>query len=388
MRRVRALLAVAVLSLAGGAMPRAAGAQEDAPTGELSAALASVRPGTVVRVHSGGGDRLEGVLVGVEADALMVEVAGTAQRIPGASVEAVWARGRQTRRGATIGGVVVGGAALLYGAFLGMIISATGYDDGEAPVLLGLGSGALGAAGGALAGGVIGSTLSRWYQVYPAGRTGQVPDSLPADAGEAGAPERVAVEPRRLGSAEVTAGYARSPQDGGTDGGLAGRAALVAEFARGERGFLGVGLEAGGQSLGGTGARLAPEVRQVCDPECEYRVDSVAVQRRYRVYDVGGVLRAGWARQGLEPYGVLGLGMQVRRTETVPVDEPIQIAGTATRVVAGYSVGAGARLRRPATPWTLGVEGRWHSNLLSGQSDGLDEAFGFWTVGATLNRRW
>ncbi|HEV2150472.1 MAG TPA: hypothetical protein VGR37_23935 [Longimicrobiaceae bacterium] len=384
---MRPLTTVALLLLAATAAPRPAGAQEDAPAGELAAALAPVRQGTMLRVHSRGGGRLEGLLVGVEADVLVIDAAGAEQRIPAAGVEAVWARGRQTRRGATIGGVVAGGAALLYGAFFGLLIAGEGGTTGESVKVM-LGSGALGAAGGALAGGVVGSTLTRWYRVYPAGEASLAPNAPPrVTTPEADPVERGSVEPRRLGGAEVAAGYARSPEDGGTDGGLAGRVALVAEFPRGERAFLGVGLEAGRQSLGGTGVRRAREALQVCDPQCEYRTDSVDVRRSYRVSDVGGMLRAGLVLPGVEPYAVLGLGTQFRRTDVLPVDGARQ-TGSSSRVVVGYSAGAGGRLRRPGAPWTVGVEGRWHSNLIAGQSDGIDEAFGFWTVGATLNRRW
>lgn len=378
----RPLLISLLLLVAIGATTRPSGAQEDAPVGEM-AALSSIPQGTVMRVHTRGGGRLEGLLVKVEADTLVLAAAGAEHRIPAARLETVWARGRQTRRGATLGAAVAGGAALLYGAWFGWLVAGTGDGGSEEAAGIALGSGALGAAGGALVGGIIGSTITRWYRVYPAGEAPPMLD-VPRP-GEL--PEAPPVEPRRLGGAEVTGGYARSPEDGGTDGGLAGRMALVAEFPRGRHGYLGVGLEAGGQSLGGTGIRRALESRFVCDPDCEFRVDSVSVRRRYRVYDVGGLLRAGWAREGVEPYAVLGLGTQLRRVEVLHVDDPRQ-QGLSTRVVAGYSVGAGGRLRRPGAAWTLGVEGRWHSNLFPGQSSGIDEAFGFWTVGATLHRRW
>ena len=389
MRRHLRPLPIVALLLAAGVPPHPAAAQES-PAGDLAAALAPIPRGTVLRVDGPEGLLLEGVLVRLNADTLVLDAAGVEQRISAGQIEAVWARGRQTRRGATIGAVVAGGAALLYGAWFGLLVSATG--DGESSggaAGIALGSGALGAAGGALVGGVVGSTLTRWNRVYPAGEAPPVPEAAPTGIPpESALPEESGpVEPRRLGGLEVAAAYARSPEDGGTGGGPAGRAALLAEFPRGESGFLGVGLEVGVQSLGGTGARRAPVVRQVCDPECEYRVDSISVRRRYGVYDAGAVLRAGWARQGVEPYAVLGLGTQLRRVEVAHVGDPGERT-TSTRVVAGYSAGAGGRLRRPGNPWAVGVEGRWHSNLLPGQSSGIDEAFGYWTVGATLTRRW
>jgi hypothetical protein len=310
-------------------------------------------------------------------------------------VDAVWLRGRATRRGAAIGVIAGGGAGLLFAGWFAALVSTTG-DGEDGAVGLVLGGTLIGAAGGGALGGAIGATTARWRQLHPESGI-RVPLALGVPEVDL-SPTPVATRgprARRFAAVEGALGHGRSPEDGGTSGGIGARLALLSEYGSTDRGglrpFAEFGPEIGYQALGSTGPRRALRIRSVCLPNgpCDTVVDSVAVRREYAALDAGGVLRVGIDGGVLEPYGLVGSGVQVRRVTTTPVAGPDGDFGIpGSNYIVGYSAGGGVQARPRSLPFAFGVEARWRSNLFDGQSDGIDEAFGFWTLGATVKRSW
>lgn len=371
------LAALALLA----AVPTRLPAQDPAPpTGLEQAATADrlrrLEPGTLLRAYTLAAGWVQGPLVRVTADALVVGSAGGERGLPLADLRSVWARGRQTRRGAKIGALVGGLGAFGFSAFLGALVTAEGGTADEVGTFVVV-STALGAGGGGLIGGIAGAALPRWRRISGSG----APPPAMSEEESAAAALRTR---GRFASLETSLGFARTEQDGGTGGGPSGRVALLGEFdlgspERATRPFIAVGLEGGLQRLGTTPPR--PTV-VVLFEQGRSRVDTVLARRRYQVRDVGGVVRAGVERGGIQPYGLVGIGADGRRVTFLD-----GVARESSQELVGYAAGGGLQLRS-ARRLSGGVEGRWHSNLLPGQSDGIDEAFGFWTLGATLNLRW
>jgi hypothetical protein len=86
--------------------------------------------------------------------------------VPAADIDSLWVRGRATKTGALLGGLVGAVAGVGAGLFISQVICSTqdcGVDD-AAPVL-GLGAGGL--AGGALVGALIGSAVPKWRLRFP-----------------------------------------------------------------------------------------------------------------------------------------------------------------------------------------------------------------------------
>ena len=371
---------------------------------DLPSVLSRVPIGALVRVETHAGEQVEGPLVAWSGSTLAVGEPGRERFLAPAEVRALRVRQRETRRGATIGGAIGGGAAFLYTGFMAALFHATGYGTAGEAVALTAGGTLLGAAGGAGVGAVIGGAATRWREVYRAEGTlaaAPTPAPTPVVAPPAAPlPEGRTVR-RRLGSAELTAGYGRTELDGGTSGGFMGRVALLSEWDRGEgevRRFAGVGLEIGFQELGTTPVREAQVHRPECMGNCTSPLDTVPARRRYRVRDVGAVTRLGMETRGVQPYVLAGLGMHIRQhAQFGPSESGGGYGGYRTLGLdlSGYhsiggSLGGGVQLRSPRRPFSLGVEARLHSNFFPREDDrfGVRDGFGFWTVGATLNRRW
>ncbi|MBV9774135.1 MAG: hypothetical protein JO040_09315, partial [Gemmatimonadetes bacterium] len=187
------------------AAPAHVAAQDPAPpaAGEQAGtadALRRLKPGTLLRVHTSTAGRVEGPLVRVTPEALVVGVAGGERILPLADLRSVWARGRQTRRGAKLGAVAGGVGGLVFSGFIAALASAEGEDSGDIGQFV-LGSTALSAAGGALVGGIAGAAFPRWRRVVGTGSE----DEPSGDESLGTVPEGG----RRFASVETTLGFAR-----------------------------------------------------------------------------------------------------------------------------------------------------------------------------------
>lgn len=155
------LLLVAVSAAADpGEFPSGSSASPAIPLGR---ALAQREAGETIRVATADGRSLEGVFAGADGRTLSLLQDGREVRVPLADVRALAVRGRATgwgaKRGAVVGGVLLGA----YGVLLGSVVSAD--DDGWVPALaaVGVGSGIL---IGGTAGGLIGAAFPRWRAVW------------------------------------------------------------------------------------------------------------------------------------------------------------------------------------------------------------------------------
>lgn len=374
----------------------------------LAAVLSRDSPGALLRVETRAGERVEAPLAAVDPGTLALGEAEGVRTLELAEVRVLWVRERQTRRGAVVGGATAGGVSAVVFGFLGFVLAGIGADPHEA-LAFAVGGTLLGTAGGAVAGGIVGSASPRWRRVYRADhQAAPAPPVAPPPAAAPPPPAPPAPAPPaarpRLGSAELALGYGRSGLDGGTGGGPGTRVALLSEWdlqrrPGGSRRFVALGLETASQDVGTTGIRRGLDYG--CLPDCSSGIDTVEVRRSYRVRSLGAVARLVAVHRQAQPYAVLGAGMLVRQQAERKASEPepgasygsvnpFRRLGEGGHVSTGISLGAGVQRRLPGSRYAAGVEARWHTNLLRQEEPGLypGEGYSFWTVGATLNRRW
>jgi hypothetical protein len=132
---------------------------------EKEKAAAQLRVDDLVRVRSTG-RQFQGTFLGYEWPELRLDTGTQSLVVPLPEVDAIWVRGRATKRGAVLGmlvGVVVGSAAGLY---VGEVICDD--SDCQANTVGAIATfGALGAVGGAASGAIVGLTVPRWHALFP-----------------------------------------------------------------------------------------------------------------------------------------------------------------------------------------------------------------------------
>ncbi|TVP42438.1 MAG: hypothetical protein EA350_15720, partial [Gemmatimonadales bacterium] len=316
--------------------------------------LGALGPGSVLRLQMTAGGELVGPLGAVTPDALLLGERHVLFR----EIDAVSRRDRDTRRGATIGGLALGGAGLAWFGFFGVVLAGEGSSAGELiPVVLG--GTLVSAAGGAALGAAFGATRPRWRPVWH--RPGAVapPAAAPAGGASVDDPGGAPVPERRFAAVEGALAYGSSGEDGGTDGGLGARIGLLSEYGTfgvrgGMRPFLAFGPEIGMQRLGVTGPRQALRFSSECDEQgnCETRTDTIMVRRGYSMTDAGALLRAGLDAGIAAPYVVLGTGVLARRVASAALQPgSLDADRSESHYIVGYSAGAGVEIR----PGTRGL---------------------------------
>ncbi|HEY8150258.1 MAG TPA: hypothetical protein VIK51_15230 [Vicinamibacteria bacterium] len=151
-------------------------------------------------------------------------------RIPAASIRKVWIRGRGTKTGAIIGGIVVGVSSALLGAAAGAFCES---DCGDFDVYqYGAIGFATGAGMGALTGGIVGAAFPKWHRLVLGG----------SPAAKMGG----GVAPGRVGAFSIQGGRALGRDRNSGSGGFGGRLGLSAQLPGG----LAPGLEFGRFGLG------------------------------------------------------------------------------------------------------------------------------------------
>ncbi len=133
-----------------------------APAGAIARELVRLKTDQRVRVAVGA-SRFVGHYRGIEGDSLTLLRDDLNQRLRLDQITAVWRRGRATKAGAIVGGVLGTG----FGVFVGLLAGAlceSGCDDTALyPVAGGLGFGAAGAGLGA----IVGAAIPRWKRIAP-----------------------------------------------------------------------------------------------------------------------------------------------------------------------------------------------------------------------------
>jgi hypothetical protein len=254
-----------------------------------------------------------------------------AGRIPATSIQRVWLRGRAVRKGATIGGTILGASGALLGLlFAAYCVSESECGDGVWLTASAAGFG-IGAAAGALTGGLAGAAIPKWHHL---------------DFGVPHAPltERGPTADR-IGTFSLQGGWARGRDRNSAPGGLGGRLGLSADLPGG----FAPGLEVGRFNLG-RGEVTSPR----------------GVTHRFNesVLHVGLSLTKTRDHGRLRPYGLAGLGYYSwRGFDSFVLNPDFDYLFPEThRSFLGASLGGGARYRARRN-LSLEMEGRWHTSL-------------------------
>lgn len=135
---------------------------QEIPPGLDSASVVQLRPDRFVRIQVPELGRIQGTVGSRSATELELQSEGTSRRIQLAAVDTLWVRGRRTKTGAIIGGILGLGGGIFLGA-LGEALCEYDCDNDNYIV-----TGALfGAAAGGATGALIGAAIPRWKRVYP-----------------------------------------------------------------------------------------------------------------------------------------------------------------------------------------------------------------------------
>jgi hypothetical protein len=234
---------------------------------------------------------------------------------------------------------VVGGLA---GAGVGVMV--WGVDDSATPrhwlptVAIGL---AAGGGAGAVVGSGIGAAFPKWRRVYSADAPGQS-----GGLAVSFAPSGVRL-PRSepIGSATLALGYNKAFQSDALGGALGGHTRLAVEL-----GAVSPSLEVGRYGLGG---------RDVATPYGKRHYEE-------SLFHLGPAVSVGPARGAVRPYALAGFGYYRWQAFSRSALDPL-CAGcdtTAPLEFLGGNLGGGVRVRA-ARGLSLGVEGRWHTNVSS-----------------------
>ncbi len=132
----------------------------------LPESLHHLKPGTLLRVETTSFGTIERQLLRASGDTLFLSArgggGGAETVVPLQDLRVLWQRGRATKTGALVGGIVGAvGLTVLFEALSGL---SDEPDAGGSTVLWGV---ALGGGGGALLGGLIGSAIPKWHRRYP-----------------------------------------------------------------------------------------------------------------------------------------------------------------------------------------------------------------------------
>jgi hypothetical protein len=158
---VRMVISVFPLALLLVSLASTLSAQESASGGLDSASILLLKPDRFVRIQLPELGRVQGKVGSRVGEALTLKSEEGDRRVRLAAVDTLWVRGRATKLGAIVGGVLGLGSGLLLGALGDALCE---YDCGGNYALTG---GLLGAAVGGATGAVIGSAIPRWRRVFP-----------------------------------------------------------------------------------------------------------------------------------------------------------------------------------------------------------------------------
>lgn len=159
MKTIR-LVGTLILGL-GAALPGLLDAQ-DSRLARDSATVVLLKPTRLVRFSLPAMGRVSGRIANRWGDTLALASNGTRQVISLGSIDTLWVRGRATKTGAIVGGIL----GIAGGLFLGALADGLcEYDCQNSDYLVT--GGLLGLAAGAGTGAIIGAAIPRWRKVYP-----------------------------------------------------------------------------------------------------------------------------------------------------------------------------------------------------------------------------
>jgi hypothetical protein len=268
-------------------------------------------------------------------DSLHLRLPGKDTSLAVSQIQALWERGRATKKGLFIGGISLS----IAGGALGVL--AVGLGSMESPedpnYLLGfLGGAALGFAGGGSLGAGVGSTVEKWHSRYRSpgyikttGRA-ELPSTRIEVAEEAWASSEAS---SRIGGFSIQGGFAREFGSDAANGSVGGRIGLVSQISS----RLTVGPEFGYFSLGSDN----------------------------RFWHAGAVIRWGKPSGTKYYYGLFCLSIDNSSRALTYwssySNSWYTLGNNHTHV--GYGFGGGIRYNNKNSSLSYGLEGRWQSNL-------------------------
>ena len=107
--------------------------------------------------------RLEGRLLQRSPDHLVLAAEPEPLRVAVTTIDTLWTRGNAGKTGAIVGAVILGTVGAILGLAAGEQSTDNDVQTGEAMLL----GGAVGLAGGAVLGGLIGLATHKWHRRYP-----------------------------------------------------------------------------------------------------------------------------------------------------------------------------------------------------------------------------
>ena len=153
----RAVVIAGVLA----AVSSAAVTAQSAPRGLDSASILLLKPDRFVRIQLPDLGRIQGRVGARTGPDLVLQMDEENRTVSLGSVDTLWVRGRRTKTGAIIGGVLgIGG-----GIFLGAIANALCEYDCDGNFIVG--GAVFGGVSGGVLGAIIGAAIPRWRRVFP-----------------------------------------------------------------------------------------------------------------------------------------------------------------------------------------------------------------------------
>jgi len=119
-----------------------------------------LKPNTTLRVETMSLSRIQGQFLRATNDTLFLSVQKSETVVPLSNMHGLWQRGRATKTGAIIGGII-GAVGFI---FLAEAVASTSDEPHGDPAA---GAGVIGAVGGGLLGGLIGAAIPKWHHRYP-----------------------------------------------------------------------------------------------------------------------------------------------------------------------------------------------------------------------------
>lgn len=323
--QTRTALAVILVTSLGLALPMPATSEPIRKRNDPAAVIAQVTPGAQVRIEDTKGRVWEGRYIAITDGAVVLD--DPLARIPSASIRQVWIRGRATRSGAIIGGVLFG----LSKAARAAIGAGFQCEDCQGAVRAASARGfGIGAGIGALAGGLVGAAFPKWHRLDLDRPTRTRTGGGTHDA---------------IGAFSLQGGGARGRDPNSGKGGLGGRLGLAARLPGG----LAPGVEFGRFGLG-RGTVVTPRGRTLNFTESVTHFGFSFTKAR----DHGR----------LRPYGLVSIGhYSWKGVNASTLNPDFEIVNPEIhQSFLGASLGGGVRWRARRR-LAFETEGRWHTSL-------------------------
>jgi len=309
--------------------------QNDLAQDTRSKTIAKLKSNSLVRTHTTELGLIEGQFLKYTGDSLFLASYLERKSVSLPAIDALWVRGRATKTGAIVGGAI----GAVGGGLLGVFAVGIGsFESGDDPNYF---AGAVG--GGILGGGIcgllgagIGAAIPKWHLRYRSPTYRKEPKAEKESLS--------LIKPaksHKIGTITLLGGYARDTWKSAPKGSLGGRLNYAARI----RPAFEIGPEFGYYRLG-SGSSL---------------------------WHVSAAARLSKAKKTKRYYGVTDLGLYDCQ------------GSDHAHLYIGFGLGGGINFHSENKPFSMTLEGRWHSNLTR---VGYDSPFSFLTFMTGVQYSW